>query len=516
MKKTLLIWSGISIILAVGTIFILKKLVFPNNMDTSFEEKIREPAVAGQFYPQKKQELENMLKDFLMEVTPPDVEGEPIGLLVPHAGYAFSGPVAAAGFKAIEGKEFDTVILIGDSHHEWFEGVSVWPAGLWRTPLGEVKVDQELAEKIISASPRFMVKDSAHLLEHSLEVEIPFLQITLKKGFKILPIIFGSEDEDWQNLAKVIEKNIKGKQVLIIASSDLSHYPSYNLAKEADLKTLKAIEEKIDPLVLKEKIQELEKENIPNAQTFICGQDAVKTLLQIAKDLGAEAKILKYANSGDSPFGEKSQVVGYGAVLFFKKGGFSCKEKKQSSQELNEKEQKELLTIARESVENFVKTGVIRDFKPGSERLKKNQGAFVTIKKNGQLRGCIGYTAQDRPLYQVVSQMAVAAAVQDYRFAPINTRELSELEYEISVLSSLKKINSPDEIQLGKHGVQVVAGKKSGLFLPQVAAENNWDLETFLNQLMLKAGLWPDYWKKYPVDFYVFTAQVFGENNKNK
>jgi len=515
MKKTSLIWFGVFIILTIGAVFVFEKLVFSNNMDTSFEEKIREPAVAGQFYPQEKQELENMLKGFLMEANPPDIEGEPIGLLAPHAGYVFSGPVAAAGFKAIEGKEFDTVILIGDSHHEWFEGVSVWPAGLWRTPLGEVKVDQELAEKIISASPRFMVKDSAHLLEHSLEVEIPFLQMTLKKGFKILPIIFGSEDKDWQNLAKVIEENIKGKKVLIIASSDLSHYPPYDLAKEADLKTLKAIE-KTDPLILREKIQELEKENIPNARTFICGQDAVKTLLQIAKDLKARAKVLRYANSGDSPFGEKNQVVGYGAVLFFKKGSFSDEEKGQSGQELNEKEQKELLTIARESVESFVKTGVIPDFKATSEKLKKNQGAFVTIKKNGQLRGCIGYTAQDRPLYQVVSQMAVAAAVQDYRFAPINTQELSELEYEISVLSPLKKINSPDKIQLGKHGVQAVAGKKSGLFLPQVATENNWDLETFLDQLMLKAGLWPDYWKKYPVDFYIFTAQIFGENNKDK
>lgn len=171
----------------------------------------------------------------------------------------------------------------------------------------------------------------------------------------------------------------------------------------------------------------------------------------------------------------------------------------------------QLLSIAKNSVESFVKEGKIPEFEINSEKLEEKRGAFVTLKKQGQLRGCIGQIVGDKPLYQTVSQMAVAAATEDPRFPPVSKEELPELEYEVSVLTPLKLIDSPEEIQLGVHGVQAVAGGRAGLFLPQVAREQNWDLETFLNHLMLKAGLWPGYWREYPVNFYVFTAQIFSK-----
>ena len=474
-----------------------------------FEDKLRPPAVAGQFYPEERENLETMIDGFLNQAKPFKVEGKIFGLLLPHAGYVFSGPVAAYGAKAVAGKNFDTVVIIGDSHYERFEGVSVWPAGNWETPLGKLRVDRELAERILSASERFMVRDSAHLFEHSIEVELPFLQKTLK-DFKILPIIFGSENEDWLELAKVILENIKDKKVLIIASSDLSHYPSYQEAQKADSKTLEAVLT-VDPKKLEKKISRLEKESIPGVQTFICAQDSVKTLLEIGKNLGARAKLLKYANSGDAEIGNKSEVVGYGAVAFYLPSGTLEKE---INEILTRVGKEELLTVAKTSVESFVKEGKLPKFEVKSKRLKENQGAFVTLKKHGQLRGCIGYMAGDKPLYEVVSQMAAAAAVEDSRFPPVTKEELAELKYEISVLDPFKPINSPEEIQLGIHGVQAMAGDRSGVFLPQVARENNWDLETFLNQLMLKAGLWPNYWKENPVNFYTFEAEVFGESTK--
>lgn len=173
----------------------------------------------------------------------------------------------------------------------------------------------------------------------------------------------------------------------------------------------------------------------------------------------------------------------------------------------------QLLFIAKNSVESFIKEGKIPEFEINSEKLKEKRGAFVTLKKQGQLRGCIGQIVGDKPLYQTVSQMAVAAASEDPRFPSVTKTELSELEYEISVLTPLEPISSPEEIQLGVHGVQAVVGGRAGLFLPQVATEQNWDLETFLNHLMLKAGLWPGYWREYPVNFYVFTAEIFKEKN---
>ena len=279
------------------------------------EEKIRFPAVAGQFYPETKKELEEMIEGFLKEAKIPEIESEVFGILVPHAGYIFSGQVAGYGYKVIEGKNFESVVLIGDSHCEYFDGISVWDRGEWETPLGRVKVDEELAREVLNFSKRFFVKDSAHLFEHSLEVQIPFLQKVLK-NFKILPLIFGSEDEDWKELAKAVSKLMEKRKILVVASSDLSHYPSYEVAIEADKRTIEGILSS-DPEKFKEKIENLKK-LFPNVDTFACAQDTIKTILEIAKNLQAKAKLLKYQNSGDTIYGERSQVVGYGAICFFK------------------------------------------------------------------------------------------------------------------------------------------------------------------------------------------------------
>ena len=256
---------------------------------------LRFSAVAGQFYPENKGELEEMIDGFLRQAKPSKIEGKIFGLLLPHAGYVFSGHVAACGFKVISKENFDTVIIIGDSHYERFDGVAIWPEGEWETPLGRVEIDSELARTGLGSSKRFVRRDSAHLWEHSIEVHLPFLQKILR-NFKILPIIFGSENKDWGLLAETISKNVKDK-ILIIASADLSHYLSYREAKKTDKKTLN---------------------NLLGLQTSgldICAIDSAKTIIEITKKLGGKAKLLKYLNSGDTA-GDKLRVVGYGAVAF--------------------------------------------------------------------------------------------------------------------------------------------------------------------------------------------------------
>jgi AmmeMemoRadiSam system protein B len=277
------------------------------------EEKIRLSAVSGQFYPEEKRELERMIENFLKEAEIAEVKGEVFGLILPHAGYVFSGFVAAHGFKLISGKNFKNVILIGDSHYEWFDGVSVWEKGFWETPLGKIKVNEKLAKKIISHSKRFFIRDSAHLFEHSLEVQLPFLQKVLK-DFEIVPIIFGSEDKDWKELAKAI-LNSMNENTLVIASSDLSHYPPFEVAQKVDSETIGAIL-KCDPKEFSKKMEEL-KEKFPDVDTFACAQDSIKTILEISKQKKAKAKLLKYQNSGDTLFGDKFQVVGYSAICFY-------------------------------------------------------------------------------------------------------------------------------------------------------------------------------------------------------
>ncbi len=258
---------------------------------------IRPPAVAGQFYPEEKKELEKNVSFLLSRAEAPEIKGEIFGLLSPHAGYVFSGQVAACGYKALAGRDFDTVILMGDSHYERFEGVSFWSSGKWETPLGKVEVDEQLVEKITSFSKRFYSRDSAHIFEHSLEVQLPFLQKTLKK-FKILPIVFGSEDEDWESLAQALLGNIGRKKTLIVASSDLSHYLPYGEAVKKDKRTLEA--------VLGGNYTSLE----------ACGKDSLKTLMKVSESLKGQAHLLKYANSGDVEAGDKNRVVGYGSVAF--------------------------------------------------------------------------------------------------------------------------------------------------------------------------------------------------------
>jgi hypothetical protein len=238
----------------------------------------------------------------------------------------------------------------------------------------------------------------------------------------------------------------------------------------------------------------------------------VKAVMRYVARVGAtRGQLLKYANSGDTA-GSKDGVVGYCAVAFSIEGGTNMPAKQSKDEEVvNKAEQQELLNLAKLTVESVVKTGKKPDYANKMPGLDRPLGAFVTLREKGQLRGCIGRFEPDIPIYEVVMEMAVAAATQDYRFPPVSEKELDKLEYEISVLSPLRKVGSWKEIEIGKHGVEVARGMGRGVFLPQVATETGWDIETFMNTLCeQKAGLPADAWKDPKTDIYVFTAQVFG------
>jgi len=462
------------------------------------KEFVRQPAVAGSFYPAEKQDLEKMVEGLLAQAQIPKIEGSIKALIVPHASYSYSGWVAAYAYKTLIGKKIKRVILIGNSHQEQFEGASVYSRGYYRTPLGDVEIDEDFAKKLIESDEKVFFRESIHLKEHSLEVQLPFLQNVLI-DFKIVPIIIGNQKEIVEVLVKVL-KNLIDENTLIIASSDLSHYPKYEDAQYVDNKVIGAIlsGKRED---LKEVISQLKKENIVNLQTLACGQEAIEVVMGLMENENVEIKLLKYANSGDIEIGDKSRVVGYAAIAFIGE-----------KIELGEKEKNRLLEIARQAVESYVREGRVIEIKEDNPVLNKHQGVFVTIKKHDRLRGCIGTFEPEVPLYQAVRDMAISAATKDIRFYPVTENELDELEYEISVLSPLEKIDNWQEIEIGKHGVQIRRGLRSGVFLPQVATENNWDLETFLSVLcQQKAGLRPDCYKDKETEIYIFTAQVFGE-----
>ncbi len=470
------------------------------------EGDVRRPAVAGAFYPGSSDELAAVVDSYLAQAAVPAIEGRIRALVVPHAGYIYSGQVAAYGFKAVAGQSYKTVVLIGNSHQAGFDGAAVYPAGKFVTPLGAVEIDADLAQKLMASSGKFGAQENIHGREHSLEVELPFLQKTLGT-FKLVPILLGAETMELaQAVGEALAKNCDA-DTLVIASTDLSHYPAYKDAQFADGKTVEAVlSGSADNL--ERTIRQTERMGLDNEKTCMCGEGAVKSVMIYAERVGAKKiQLLKYANSGDTA-GSKDSVVGYAAI------SFAATEEKQMKQdkELSKDEQQELLKLARNTVETFIKTGKRPEYVNKFPTLEEHWGAFVTLHERGQLRGCIGRFQPDIPLYEVVQEMAIAAATQDFRFPTVTEKDLKDIDYEISVLSPLRKINDWHEIQLGKHGVQVVSGFRSGVFLPQVATETGWDLDTFMGELCSqKAGLAWDAWKDPKTTLYVFTAQVFSE-----
>lgn len=468
------------------------------------ELPLRLPAVAGVFYPADKNTLEAQIDKFLSQAEDVEVEGELKMLILPHAGYEYCGQVMAYGFKKLIDKNFKTVILIGPSHTDFFRGASVYEKGRWLTPLGEVKIDSNLAKKLVGEEEMIFYRPESHEEEHCLEVLLPFLQKVLK-NFKIVPIIIGPATEDVQFLGRALRKYID-KETLIIISSDLSHYPPYEIAKKVDKKTIDAILTGKQELFEKA-IKESMEAGYENLQTCACGEGPIKVALYLGEKMGLnKIKLLKYANSGDVTKSSLN-VVGYAAIAF------SLTENKEESLSFEEREF--LLKVARQSIEAHFRGEKIPDFRPISERIMRPQGAFVTLKNKGRLRGCIGtIVEEEKPLYKVVSERAIDAT-RDSRFTfnPVTLEETKDIKIEISVLSPPKKIKDPyKEIELGKHGVIIRKGPYGGVFLPQVATETGWDLERFMAELSSqKAGLPPNAWKEEGVDIYTFTAEVFGE-----
>ncbi len=468
-------------------------------------EGIREPAVAGMFYPEKAEVLSQDVKRYLENAKKERIDGEIIALISPHAGYMYSGQIAAHAYKLLKDRAFPSVLIVAPSHRAMFKGISIYDRGGYRTPLGVVPVDTEISRRLMEKRKEIQFIPEAHKEEHSLEVQIPFLQVVMG-SFKLIPIVMEPywSWETCEYLSKAIAETVRGSRILLIASSDLSHFHPYEKAIELDRIVLNHIE-RFDPEGLYEDL----KKNKCEA----CGGGPIITIMLAARALGAnKAKVLKYLNSGDVS-GDRSRVVGYGAAVFYRaiEGGEKMKEEKKVGIDLglSEEEKKILHHIAKTVIENKAKGKPVPEFKIDYPILKENRGAFVTINKRGQLRGCIGYIEAYKPLHRTIEEMAEAAAFRDPRFPPVTERELPELEIEISVLTPLRRIKNINEIEVGKHGLYIKKGWHSGLLLPQVATEYDWDRQTFLEHTCLKAGLPTNAWKDKDTEIYIFSADIF-------
>jgi AmmeMemoRadiSam system protein B/AmmeMemoRadiSam system protein A len=430
-----------------------------------------------------------------------------VALISPHAGYEFSGAVAAHAYALVKGRKFERVVVIAPSHIEAFGFSSVYDGDAYATPLGLVPVDKEFAAKLAGMSSRIKLSSLGHVAkgergEHALEDELPFLQRALGGPFKLVPIIVGDQSYDnCRALGLALAKLIGGSDTLIVASSDLSHYHPYAEAAMIDRKTLKAIQE-WDYLSMAR--------NFETRVWEACGGGPIIAAMIASERLGAtEAKLLKYANSGDVT-GDRSSVVGYGALALIKANGGHASA---APFTLTKAERDQLLKVAKASVEAAVRDHRAYDVGGGlPAALMQERGAFVTLKEKGELRGCIGYIAPMKPLSVTVRDVASFAALRDTRFSPVEPAELSQLQYEVSVLSPLRRVLDVKEIEVGKHGLVMRHGDQEGLLLPQVPVEEKWNRLTFLEQTCRKAGLPADAWKDPDTDIFMFTALVFGDH----
>ena len=478
---------------------------------TSFafsQPEIKEPNVSGQFYDADPKRLSRMVDEFLSLASVPQKDKRIEMIIAPHAGYVYSGAVAGYSFKAASQGKYKTVVIVAPSHFYEFDGVSIWKEGGFKTPLGVVAVDQDFTEKLIGRNAKFSFDAAAFDREHSLEVEIPFLQRTFS-DFKIVPVVMGQATfQTCEAFAAALKEVIGDREdVLIVISTDLSHYHDYDLAREMDHRTLAAV--KIG------NAQELWKQCRLGTMEM-CGFIPVTTALLYAQLKGLnDVEILRYANSGDVT-GDRGRVVGYSSVIFYEGTEKTPVDKKAAAEvpaqagSFTQEQKKRLLEIARGTIEEYVRTGKKVEVSETDPRLLREEGAFVTIHRQGQLRGCIGNIIGQGPLYLTVRNMAIAAASEDPRFPPVSEAELKDLEVEISVLSQPRPANSIKEITMGVHGVIVKKGFHGGVFLPQVATDTGWSRDEFLSQLCeQKAGLPRDCWKDPRTRLEIFTAEVF-------
>ncbi len=480
---------------------------------------------AGKWYPADAAKLRAAVEAYLTQADAEPLSGRLLAVIVPHAGYVYSGAVAGYAFRAMQaaGCAGYTLVVIGDTHSgHGSADLAVWAAGTFETPLGSLPVDEQVAQALLAADKRIEFDRNAFESEHPVENQLPFIQMACPNA-RIVPIVIRRPSlENAQLLAQALVQALGQHPALIVASTDLSHYYPYEQARQIDQVALQAITS-LDPQTVVDSPKRCTELGIANEPLTMCSQGAVMTAMIAARQMGAnQATVLYYANSGDTPVGDRSQVVGYGAVALWQSPTeqqpnpqplpSNPQSPTTAFQPLSPEQQKELLTLARRTIAQYLESETFPPFHTNDPALLQPLGAYVTYEKKGDLRGCLGRLEGDRPAYLSVQYAAVAAALADPRFPPITTDELPGLTIEITLLEPLHPVESPDQIQIGHDGVLLRVGDKAGaLFLPQVPPQQGWDLEATLLNLCRKANLADDCWQRSDARFWAFGGQWFGE-----
>jgi MEMO1 family protein len=439
--------------------------------------EVRPAAVAGTFYPESADALRDAV-DRLLQAEPAPLVVPPKALIVPHAGYRYSGPIAAAAYRSLlsHADSIKRVVLLGPAHRVAVRGIALPQADAFATPLGSVAIDADAVQRL-RGLPWIVVSAAAHAEEHALEVHLPFLQRTLRE-FTLVPLLVGQATTD--EVARTLETVWGDDETLIIASSDLSHYLPYETARSTDADTVDAVLH-LGP-------------DLHSDQA--CGAGPINGLMRLARSRSLVPTLLDLRNSGDTS-GDRSRVVGYASVAF-------------SDSKLG----RQLLARARHAIAS--EFGTAEAFEAGDRLFARRIGCFVTLRRGGELRGCVGAIEPDAPLGEELCSSARSAAFKDPRFTPLVRAEIAFLQIEVSLLTPTQAIEvaSDDELantlRPGIDGVALRSGERHATFLPQVWGQVAAPRD-FVRQLKLKAGLLPAAW---PTDIRItrYRAQSWSES----
>lgn len=486
---------------------------------------VRQPILAGSWYPGAAHDLRAAVDDYLSAATP---EGQaPIGLIVPHAGYRYSGSTAGKAIATLRGKTVKRVILMGPSHRVRLRGVALPAATHFKTPLGAIPVDEEAVARL-AQDAHFERREDAHAHEHSLEIQLPLLSRALEgQEWKLVPLVVGQIGEaDVAPIATAL-RPLLDEGTVVVASSDFTHYgPNYGYTPFAD--DVPAKLRQLDMGVY----ERIEKHDIPGLFAYkqrtgatVCGFLPIAILVALLPD-ESTTQLIEYTTSG-AIVGDWTNSVSYLAVAFrgASWGGAGDRASKSEEQRdgagehpLSAAEKATLLELARDTLDTWVREGRKIDPIEGgyaiTDRLREDSGAFVTLKRHGQLRGCIGEILPRRPLYLVVRDRAIDAAVNDRRFRPVEPSELDDIHVEVSVLTPPQSVARWQDIVIGRDGILLSRGPYRAVYLPQVAPEQGWNLEETLDHLSRKAGMPASGWRE-GAEFEVFQAIVFEEEKES-
>ena len=476
------------------------------NAETMDTNSVRKPAVAGSFYPSSAKEILSMTQGWLHPV---DAQVAPQAVIVPHAGYVFSGEVAASAFNRIPKRHpYKRIFLLGPSHRVGFSGASVDTMYAYaETPLGRVAIDIETGKELLKTAS-FTCRNDAHDREHCLEVQLPFLQMMYEEVPPIVPIVIGTQRlEILEDIADSLEPYFNEENLFVI-SSDFSHYPSYKDAQASDLYLANAIEQGGLEEFLKA-LRYIRKMDFTGQDTAACGACAIAVLLSMMDTRGRDrfdVDHVMYRNSGDSPYGDKDRVVGYNSIVI---------SRNQKTDDhlfhFTDDEKKGMIAAARSAIYSALRMDYDGDATPVGILKEKGYGVFVTLHLNGRLRGCIGRFTSSDSLFETIQDMARSAAFSDPRFPSLSRSEAPRVEIEVSVLSPLKRISSVDEFKLGRDGIYMIKGSRHGTFLPQVATETGWSTEEFLGHCAQdKAGIGYYGWKD--AELYTYQTEIVNES----